>query len=194
MSVDAELDAWRREWQSERRELPDLSVRVRRHSRFMKAMLASETAVTVVIGGGAVGWAVRTAETDVIVLAGAVWLFLAAAWIFAFKSRKGCWAPAAQSASAYLDISIRRCRGSMAASIFGTVLYFCEIFFCLIWIYRRTSSSTGLSPYAFLTSPIIIGVWACTVVFVVAMIWYRRRKRVELDYLLELEREQARPS
>jgi len=119
MSVDTELDTWRREWQSEKAAVPDLAAKVRRHSRFMRAMLAGDVLVTVVIGGGIIVWA---SEADVTVLAGATWLFLAIAWVFGTLNRKGCWAPAALNASAFLDLSIRRCRRGIQASRFGAIL------------------------------------------------------------------------
>ena len=184
MSLDAELDTWRREWQSEKSAVPDLAAKVRRHSRFMRIMLAADVLVTVVIGGGTIVWAVRSSEPDVIVLAGATWLFLAIAWAFAWINRRGCWAPAALNASAFLDLSIRRCRGGIAASRFGAILYCSELLFCLMWIYRRKHA---LSPGEFLTSPSVAVVWIFTVAFVVLLLWYRRRKQAELAYLLELQ-------
>ena len=191
-NMDTELDTWRREWQSEQSAVPDLavnlsvnlSVKVRRHSRFMRAMFAADILVTVLIGGGTTAWAIRSSEPDVIALAAATWLFLAIAWMFATVNRRGCWAPAALNASAFLDISIRRCRRGIAAAKFGMMLYGGELLFCLTWIYRRKAA---VSPPAFLTSAPVAAVWICTAVFVLIVLWYQRRKRAELAYFLELQ-------
>jgi len=185
MSADTELNAWRREWQSEKTDLPDLSGKVQRHSRFMRWMVAGEVLVTAVMGGGAILWALRSPDPDVAVLAGAIWLFLATAWIFAWINRRGCWAPAALDASAFLDISIRRCRRGIAETTFWVALYSCEVVFCLAWNYRRVSVPLE----AFLISLPVVIVWICTAAFGVFVIWYRRRKQAELAYLLQLQPE-----
>jgi len=184
MSLDAELDTWRREWQSEKSAVPDLAAKVRRHSRFMRIMLAADVLVTVVIGGGTIVWAVRSSETDVMVLAGATWFFLAIAWVFGTINLKGCWAPAALNASAFLDLSIRRCRHSIATSRLGAILYCSELLFCLMWIYRHKHA---VSPEEFLTSPSVAVVWIFTAGFAVLLFWYQRRKQAELAYLLKLQ-------
>ncbi|MBC7924629.1 MAG: hypothetical protein H7039_03140 [Bryobacteraceae bacterium] len=187
MSVDTELDTWRREWQSEKGAMPDLSAKVRSHSRFMWAMLAAEVLLTVLMAGTTTAWAIRSPEPDVIVFAGAVWLFIAVAWTFALRNRRGCWAPAALNALAYLDISIRRCHRGIAAAKFAVVFGCCELLFCVSWVYRRKSTLSPLSPLAFLTSPPMIVVWICTAAFAVFVIWYYRRKQAELTCLLKLQ-------
>ena len=47
MIVDKELQAWQQDWTSITPDVPDLSVRVKRQTRWMKWMLASEVLVTV---------------------------------------------------------------------------------------------------------------------------------------------------
>jgi hypothetical protein len=131
----------------------------------------------VVIGGGAVVLAMRSPRPDMLVLALGTWTFIAAAWIFALLTRRGLWSPSALTTAAFIDLSIRRCRAALAASIFGTVLYFCEISFCLAWIYHRTGLEAGF--VAFIS--------AISAVFMAIVFWYRRRKRAELGYLLGLQ-------
>lgn len=186
MSVDAELEAWRQEWRSEVAVRPDLASKVRRQSLYMRMMLVTEVFITLLIGGFAIAWAVQSLQADVVALAVAVWVFLGTAWTFGLKNRKGCRAPAAMNTSAFLDVSIRRCRAGVASAAFGTVLYFCELVFCTTWVYRHKSHATSIGLWAFLTSPVLILVWACTVAFIVAVVWYRRRKVSELLYLQKL--------
>jgi hypothetical protein len=187
MSMDTELEAWRREWVSGGADLPDLPLKVRRQSAFMRLMLVADVLVTVIIGGGVIFLALRSPQTDLVVLAIAVWFFLGVAWTFGVKNRKGCWTPAAMTTTAFLDISIRRCRAAIKTSTFGVLLYACEMLFCLGWIYHRKSHEAHRGLGAFLTSPLLVVVSICTVGFIVAMVWYRRRKQNELACLLELQ-------
>ena len=192
MTVDSELELWRREWQSEAPAIPpDLRDRVRRESRFLRWMLAGEILVTLVMGGVTTGWAIRTSEADVILLAVATWIFLAAAWTFGLVTRRGAWSPAAESTAAFLDLSIRRCRSAIAGVRFGTVLYFVEIVFCLAWVYRYDAVRRPLSVATFLGSGTIGIVAAITVIFVAGMIRSNRRKKSELAGLLEARQSQS---
>ena len=177
MNMDTELEGWRREWQTEAGVSPGLRRRVERHTRFMRLMLLSELLVTAVIGGGVAVLAVRSPRPDMLVLALGTWTFIAAAWIFALVTRRGLWSPSALTTAAFIDLSIRRCRAALAASIFGTVLYFCEIAFCLAWIYRRAGLDAGFVAF----------IGGVSVVFIALVFWYRRRKRAELAYLLGLQ-------
>jgi len=59
MSLDTELETWRREWQSETTVPPDLRRRVERQSRWRKVTVAGDILVTVVIGGGVIALAAR---------------------------------------------------------------------------------------------------------------------------------------
>ncbi len=186
MTADTELAAWQRLWQSQQAVPADLRARVERQSRFMRIRVAGDVLVTAMMGGGTTAWAVRSAQADVAVLAAATWIFLAAAWTFTVVTRRQCWSPAALTTSAFLDLSIRRCRGSIVLTSFGAALYFAELAFCLTWVYRRLGSG---SPEQFLISNAVLAVWFCTVVFLVSLVWYRRAKQRELSYLLGLEEE-----
>jgi hypothetical protein len=186
MRADAELDNWRSQWRAESTALPDLSAKVQRHSRFMRFMLACEVLITAAMGGTTTAWAWVSAEPDVIVLAAAVWLFIGVAWTFGLMNRRGCWAPAAQSTTAFLDLSIRRCRAGIAAARFAIVLFFGELLFCLIWVQRRRS----LPAWDYFTSGPVLAVWAATAAFLVFITVSRRKKHAELAYLLELQRRQ----
>lgn len=186
MRMDAELEAWRREWRSGGIALPDLARKVRRQSAYMRLMLFTEVLVTITMGGGALLWALQSLQADVVVLAIAVWFFLGAAWTFGVKNRKDCWRPAAMTTAAFFDISIRRCQAAIRTSTFAALLYTCEILFCLGWIYNRKSHEAHLALRAFLTSPLLFAVSICTVVFLAAIVWYRRRRQNELVCLLQL--------
>ncbi len=188
MSADAELQSWTQAWKSSSEPIPDLSGRVRRQSRRMRLLLAGDVLVTILIGGAATVWAAWSGETDVIVLAAAVWVFIAAAWAFSIWLRRGCWTPAALDNSSYLDISVRRCRSGLAISTFAAVLCTVEVFFSLGWVFHRKAQD-GTTLSAFLVSVPVLTVAVCAVVFAGAMVRYRRKTRSELQNLTRLQQE-----
>jgi cbb3-type cytochrome oxidase subunit 3 len=191
MKLDAELDLWREQWQSssEAPALSGLSKRVARQTLYMRIMLMADILVTLVIGGGAIAWAVQDPRTETAILAAATWLFIAVAWIFGLSNRKDAWSPAASTTAAFLDLSLRRCRGNLRAITFGAILYFCEMAFCLSWVFHDLSHRKSLSLSSFLTSTLVSVVWLCTLFFVAFLLWYRKKKRADLAYLLNLQRD-----
>jgi hypothetical protein len=186
MNQDAELENWRREWQSETAVPADLRRRVELQSRWLKIGIAADTLVTVVIGGGVLALATRLPQRDMIVLAAATWIFLAAAWTFRLVSHRGLWSPSAQDTAAFVDLLIRRCKAKLAATVFGGALYLCEIGFCLVWIYRHSGPRASWTAWLFFSSLPMDAVWLVTFVFLAGLIWYRRKKRAELVWLLTL--------
>jgi hypothetical protein len=173
MSMDAEWEVWRREWQSETAVRLDLRKIVERQSRWMRIALIADVLVT---------------------LAAMTWLFVAAAWTFALNANRGNWSPSALDTAAFVDLSVRRCRSRLAAVWFGAGLYVSEIAFCLGWIYRHSPEPrTPLWAWLFFGSLTIDVVWAATLAFAGALIWYRRRKRAEIAWLLGLRGQAAEP-
>src|ERR1035441_8182099 len=174
---DLELESWREQWQADAEVPVDLRRKVARDTRNMRIMLALEGLVTVTIGGGSIVWAALEPRTEMLVLAAAVWIFLAAAWTFAVISRRGAWGPAAVTTADFIDLSMRRCRGKLAAARFGVGLYFAEMAFCLTWLYR--------DPARRVPGPaIIFGI--VTPVFLIGLARFRRNTRAELARLQEL--------
>lgn len=180
MKPDLELHAWREQWQAHTDVPADLRRKVERGSRNMRLMLASELLVTVTMGGGSAVWAVWEPRTEMYVLCGAIWFFLAAAWTFAIMSRRGAWSPLSMSAADFLDLSIRRCRGRLAASRFGAGLYFVEMVFCLIWLYYDPARRKPLPAIVFAVA---------TPLFLAGLMRYRRKTRAELESLLQVQRD-----
>lgn len=194
MSPDNELDLWRRQWQSENAIPFNLRRRVERQSRLMRIALLADILVTIVIGGGSIAWALRSPQPDIAALAAATWLFLAAAWFFRFRISRGNWSPAAVDTASFIDLSIRRCRASLAAARFGAVLYAVQLAFCLGWIYHHAPQpKRPLLAWLFFGSLSIDIVWVATLAFFAGLIWHRRRKRAELAYLLELRNYDSSP-
>jgi len=184
MNLDSELEDWRGEWQSQSAVPADLRRRVERQSRWMQIMIAADILVTVVIGGGTIALAIRAPQTDMALLAAATWVFIAAAWTFRVIAGRGLWSPRAVSTEAFVNLLIRRCRAQIAATVFGACLYACEITFCLVWIYMHAWPRPPLQQLLF-GSLFICLVWLFTLVFFGLLVWYRRRKRAELAWLLQ---------
>jgi hypothetical protein len=174
---DLELEAWRRQWQADSDVPADLRRKVARGTRNMRLTLASEVLVTVIMGGGSTLRAVWEPRAEMWVLAGMIWVFLAAAWSFAIVTRRGAWSPEAPTTAEFVDLSIRRCRGKLAAARFGVWLYFAEVIFSLAWLYRV--------PARRVPAPAIIYVLVTPVVLL-GVARYRRRALAELASLREL--------
>lgn len=121
-------------------------------------------------------------------LAAATWVFIAVAWSFALWTRRGAWNPTSLTTSAYLDITIRRCRSSIRTSLFAMLFYCVEMVFCLGWIYNRKRE------LGFLVSPVMLGAGAATVVLFVYLAVYRTKKKRALACLMELEESLRRDS
>ena len=180
MKPDLELEAWREQWQADTEVPADLRRKVERGSRYLRLVVALEVLVTVVLGGGATVLAVMDPRAEMVILAAAVWVFLGAAWAFATMNRRGSWSPATVSTAEFVDLSIRRCRNNLASAGFGAGLYFAEMAFCLTWLYWDPARRGPLPAMIFAVA---------TPVFLVGLVRYRRRKRAELERLLELQRQ-----
>lgn len=181
MNLDAELEQWRAEWQAsgETPVLDDLSKRVARESRMLRRMMLADTLVTLIIGGAVIVYAIRDPRPATAILVAATWLFIAVAWFFALANRRSTWSPSASTTSAYLDLSIRRCRGNLRSVTFGMILYAVEMAFCLLWIYREAGVSRTLLEV----------VSAVTLIFGGLLFHYRKRKLADLVYLTNLQRD-----
>ena len=177
MIPDLELESWRAQWQADAQVPADLRRKVALGTRNMRLMLAAELLVTVTMGGGSILWAILEPRAEMLVLAIAVWIFLAAAWTAAIVTRRGTWYPAALTTADFIDLSIRRCRGKQAGTRFGLVLYFAEMAFCLTWLYR--------DPARRVPAPAIVFAVA-TPLFLIGLARYRRSLRAELASLKQL--------
>jgi hypothetical protein len=182
MKLDAELELWRDQWQAspEAPELTGLRKRVARESLYMRMMLTADILVTLVIGGATIALALRSPRPATAILAAATWLFIATAWIFGLSNRKNAWSPSASTTSAFLDLSIRRSRGNLRAVKFGALLYAIEMAFCLSWLIHESGH---------FSKTLIIVVTVITLILAAALIIYRKRKRTDLNYLLQLQQD-----
>jgi hypothetical protein len=171
---DGEWAAWREQWQQDGEVPAGLRRKVARGTRNLRLMVALEVLVTVCIGGGYTLWAVAEPSAEMRVLAAAAWLFLGVAWAFAAINRRGTWRPAAVSTAEFVDLSIRRCERKLAAARFGVWLYFAEMVFCLVFLYRDPARREPLPAVLFAVA---------TPIFLAGLVRYRRKTRSELEEL-----------
>jgi hypothetical protein len=189
MELDPELKAWRRQWQTNEVIPPDLRHRVERETRSLRRQRYGGIAVTVIMGGGAVGWALVSQRPITVALAIGVWFFIAVAWGISHGLTRGILTPSADTTAAFLDLSIRRCRRQLQGLVAQAVLYVTIVVFDLVWIYHYQVETRPIDPRAFLTSGIMLVMWAALAVPVAIGVWYRRRLRYELQNLLSLRRQ-----
>ena len=110
MEPDPELESWRRQWQTDEVIPQDLRQRVERETRNLRHGIYAQIAVTVVMGGGAAGWAVVSQRPIAVALAAGIWLFIAIAWATSLGLTRDIARPSAATTAAFLDLSIQRCR------------------------------------------------------------------------------------
>jgi hypothetical protein len=166
----------------------DLAARVERETRRMRRFHAAEMAIVLAYCGGSAAWAGLSGRGDILVLAIGIWTFTAIASTMSWLLRRGAWAPAASTTTAFLELSILRCRRRRESVAAQAVLYVMILAFDLIWIYFQRTERTPITPLQFLTSPSLYWVWAMTIVLGALAAWYRQRLAHELANLISLRR------
>jgi len=193
--TDLELQNWQEQWQSEPSIPMNLRKSVERQSKLMRIGLIGDVAVTLVIGGGSIAWAMRAGNGEFVPVAIAAWMFLAAAWIFVLMANRGLWSPSAMESSAFIDLSIRRSRRTLATLWFAVALFFAEVAFGLGWAYiHSVDRRVSMRAWLLFSSLRVDVVWLVTALFLGGVVWYRRRKQYELVRLLELRKQMSGPN
>ena len=183
---DLELEGWQREWRAQEAPPFDLAKKVEAGTRSMRLGIVGEVIVTIVMGGGTLGWAIISRRPDVIVLAIAVWIFVAAAWVASTLLRRGAWQPMTATTAAFVEVSILRCERSLQAISIQAVLYVVILAFDLVWLYNYRAESNVRE---FLMRPaVVVVLTVVTPALAAAAVWYRRRLRRELKNLAKLRR------
>jgi hypothetical protein len=186
MNTDLELDSWRRQWQRQPvRGAEELKESVLRETRRAKLGLLAPVAVTVVIGGWALFQAWRFPVPGAISLAISVWTCIAFAWAGSLWLARGTWRLRGETTAEFVALAIRRCESALRAVPFGITLYGLELAVMVLWTLR---AGTRLSELLHSPAFIVLG-WLGGPIFVAGAIWYARRKRAELNRLLELRRQ-----
>jgi hypothetical protein len=184
--MDFELERWQRHWRTQETVPPDLANAVESGTRKMRRGVFAEIVVTMIMGGGALGWAVVSRRPDVIVLAIAVWFFIAIAWTASTLLRRGVGQPLTATTSAFVEISILRCRRNLQAIWIQAALYIVTLTFDFVWLYfyLRESSVREL----LMRPPSLVALLVVTPLLAAAAMWYRRRLLRQLKNLTALKR------
>jgi hypothetical protein len=190
MHPDIELDTWRRHWQAPAGAVPvDLAARVERDTRRMRRVYAAEMALVLMYCGGSAAWAALSGRSDILALAIGIWTFTGIACAMSWLLRRGAWAPVASTTTAFLELSILRCRRRRESVAAQAVLYVMILAFDLIWIYFQRAKEGSITPLEFLTGPSLYWVWAMTAALGAVAVWYRRRLAREMANLIALGRQ-----
>lgn len=192
MNADVELEGWRRQWQSRADAGVDagaveaLRRRVLRETHSLKLNLAWPILVTLVVGGWITLRALRTAQTLDVVLAIEAWIFIVVIWTGCLWITRGTWRPLADTTAAFVDISIRRREANLRGLVFGACLYVAQLAFAVLAL--GAASPSGIVPVLTSSYIIVVG-WIGVPCGLVALFWFRRRQRADLERLRELKRQ-----
>lgn len=187
VELDPELARWQAVWHAQQVIAEDLAQRVKRDTRRMQWGVVAEFLVTLLMGGGSVGWAIVSRRTDVAVLAVGIWLVIAIAWTISLVLRRGAWQPSTATAAAFVEISILRCERRLQGIVAQAILFGPILAFDLVWLYVARQES---SVWTFLARPLVVAIaGGGTLVAGGAALWYRRRLRRELNRLVMLRAE-----
>lgn len=198
MNDDAQIAAWRRQWQSGPqlgdtwREEERLKQRIDRQSRLLRLGLIPPLLVTIGVGGYISMRAVTSGEPTDILLAVEGWIFITVMWVSSLWFARGTWRPLGQTTAAFVDLATRRCQSSLKASRMGMWVYAGQ----LVTVCFLVSAMEEYPPRAIpllISWPVILIGWIGLPSYVLWMRWFERAKRTELARLLEMKRQLTDP-
>jgi hypothetical protein len=171
MSLDPELDTWRHQWQARTAMPTDVRRRVERDIRWMRLSFLSAVAVTVIFGGGTTAWAIVSGEADIVVLAVATWVFIAAtcAVSWAIEGGLGQWKPTSATTAASVDFSIGRRVATRRAIVAAAVLYAAFAAFVLAWRFQNPAGEAPTDVWSYLAARWIF--WTITALLAALAVW-----------------------
>src|SRR5262245_34158490 len=186
---DDDWEVWRRQWQGQPDEVVDLIRRVERETVQMRMGNLALLAPVLVASVFSVFVLVVRSIWGIFFAAG-LWLIMGLAGRFLKRAQQGVWTPAAETTTAYLELSIKRCgrplqdfRGSLWFSGFMTV-------FVLVGVYGL------LHGLGVLRNAVAYWIVAASFLWTIAGMGFvmfvlhqsAKRRQSELDYLLDLQR------
>lgn len=188
MNQNADLDQWQALWQarSDGPTAADLRDRVEREHHRRRFALILPVLVTLVIGGTMAGRALTSGAAEDVIYALETWLFIAVTWAGALWADRGSWRPLGNTTASFVEISIHRVEATIRGVRLGACLYIGQLF-VMLTLKRALSSMEWLDV---LTSwPTILIGWIGLPLFLAGTAWLVRRKRQELNGLLEVRRQ-----
>jgi len=187
---DDELEVWRRQWHSQPAVPIDLIRKVERQTVYMKLQRLA-LIIPILLGVGTIVAAIIMKGAPWIFLAVGTWVFIILGLLFQYQNEKGIWTPAAETTSAYLELSIARCRKKLNDIRYTFVFAPLLTLFVLVVDYQilasygvvRTREDIAKIAGGFLFAVGVVGV------VLLLMVATRQRVKAELAYLLNLQRQ-----
>jgi hypothetical protein len=189
MNAQPDFGSLKRQWQSNAPPLPDIAAlqeRVSADTRAHWRALLLVTALTVVILGSSLFYAVRSGAPAAWLSFGFSTIFATLVWSVALWMSRGTWRPQDDTISGCLELSIRRCRSMILAAPVGIALYVVGLVGSLAWKDRLFGVDW---PGVLGTPAMIVAGWIGAPLYAAGMLWNARRQRARLRVLLELKRQ-----
>ena len=192
---DAEMELWRQQWQGQPTEVMNLVRRVERESIAMRfaplAFLAPAgvaAATTVVI---ALNWQRGNHSIGGVLFAAGLWLSIGISLWFWKHNARGVWNPAAETTTAYIELSIERCRRTERGYRFGRVMAPLVTAFVFLGVYKGMKSGGHLTTTADYWIVAATFLWTICIIAFVMLVNHRQMKKMrdELKYLLRLQQQ-----
>jgi hypothetical protein len=192
MSIDGELESWRRQWQGGAAPAADadaierLRRSVARDNFWSKWGLIFPILVVVWSGATTVLPALRSGQALGVLLGVETLVLIVVLWAVALWLARGTWRPLADTTAAFIDVSIRRRIAYIRGAIVGACLYVAQFAFLVIVL--GLESPGGI--VGALSSPQakMLG-WIGVPVVLAGLYWFARRQRADLERLRELKRQ-----
>jgi hypothetical protein len=186
MNMDTELVAWRTEWLAdEPAPRADLRALVRRETRRMQLAFAGQLLYGLSALVFTAWFAFRRPTFEWILWAAVVWIAAFFATGFAIWNKAGTWNALQQSNTAFLDLSLRRCRRELQAIHAGRWALAVQLAIVMIWF------SIDLLLHRFPAGAYLFGVALNGLVGAVYLIVFAARERRiagDLENLRAIER------
>jgi hypothetical protein len=191
MNAQPDFGALKRQWQSAAQPLPDIAALRDRASADTRAhwrALLLVTALTAVILGTSLIYAIRSGEPAAWLSFGFSTIFATLVWSVALWMSRGTWRAQDDTIAGCLDLSIRRCRSMILAAPVGIALYVVGLVGSLAWKDRLFGVDW---PSVLGTPAMIVAGWIGAPLYAAGMLWNAHRQRERLKLLLELKRQLA---
>jgi hypothetical protein len=192
MSVDGEMESWRRQWQrgAGRSVDADTIERLRRsvvrETFWSKWGLVFPILVTLLSGATVVMPALRSGRPLGMLLGGETLVFAVVVWGVALWLGRGTWRPFGDTTAAFIDVSIRRRVAYIRGAIAGACLYLAQFAFLVVVL--SLESPMGIVG-ALSSAPAKSIGWIGMPVVFAGLYWFARRQQGDLERLRELKRQ-----
>jgi hypothetical protein len=192
MSVDGEMESWRRQWQGgstpgiDAAAIERLRRGVARENFWSIWGLIFPILVTLGSGATVVMPALRSERPLGVLLGVESFVFIVVVWIVALWLGRGTYRPLADTTAAFIDVSIRRREAYARGAIAGACLYVAQ--FAVLVLAMGLEMPGGFGAVLASTPAMVLGWIGMPVVFA-GLYWFGRRQRADLERLRELKRQ-----